>query len=267
MIFTVIMHPSYLFKRPFTVWYKLFYWFLILYIMFITFGEATAYDAFIGLLGNIIIVSFFKGIYALILKLLNKSDARKELCEREKKILDELSSKDKSKYEELKRKQEEAELQKAKQAQIDYEEKQKRILEYEKEKMREESRFNALNEKLINGSINDTELEELAKMRVSKKAEEDYAAQRESEKRQKEFYNNTPYGICPKCKKHTLMPVSNVKGGGYSIIKGTAGAVVGSAIVPGIGTVVGLAAGHKKNKTKILFVCSNCGYKTDKIKK
>lgn len=61
---------------------------------------------------------------------------------------------------------------------------------------------------------------------------------------------------CPKCGSTSIS--SNKKG--YGVVKGGLGAVVGTAIAPGIGTAIGAGFGNKGSKN-ILCTCMNCGYR------
>lgn len=61
---------------------------------------------------------------------------------------------------------------------------------------------------------------------------------------------------CPKCGSTSIS--GNKKG--YGVVKGGLGAVIGTAILPGVGTAIGAGLGNKGSK-KVLCTCMSCGYK------
>ena len=61
---------------------------------------------------------------------------------------------------------------------------------------------------------------------------------------------------CPKCGSTSIS--GNKKG--FGVVKGGLGAIVGTAIAPGIGTAIGAGFGNKGAKN-VICTCMNCGHR------
>lgn len=106
----------------------------------------------------------------------------------------------------------------------------------------------------ISNVMTKEQLEMQIKMQQLRIQQEQANMQAEQLRIQQEQFNSMLR--CPKCGSTSIS--GNKKG--YGVVKGGLGAVVGTAILPGVGTAIGAGLGNKGSK-KVICTCMNCGYR------